>query len=74
MTVETPLNEAQEKLANIDPDMPVFPLLGQDELAEATVMFWIRKAIEKGVSQEKIDGAKVILADIQRYQPKKLPD
>ena len=74
MTVETPLTAAQERLAHSDPDMPVFSVLAQDILAAETVTFWIRRAMERGVNAEKIEGARQRLAQIRKYEPKKLPD
>lgn len=37
-----------------DPDMPVFTLLAKDRLAVETVAFWMQRAREEGVNDEKL--------------------
>lgn len=37
-----------------DPDMPVFTLLAKDRLAVEAVAFWMQRAREEGVNDEKL--------------------
>lgn len=43
-----------ERLMREEPDMPVFTLLGKDKLAVETVEFWLQRAKEEGVNDEKL--------------------
>lgn len=44
------------RLMQEDPDMPVFTLLGKDLLAVETVEFWLSRARQSGVNDEKLAG------------------
>lgn len=46
--------ERWERLLREDPEMPVFLLIGKDELAVETVEFWLSRAREEGVNLAKI--------------------
>lgn len=49
-------------------DEPVFTVLGRDQLAQATVMFWISRAMAAGVSEEKIARARRRYDEIVEFQ------
>ena len=75
MLTETPyLTDAQERLARLDPEIPVFILQANDKLAEQRLVDWIRDAEAHGVNKEKIDGARERLKQFRNYEFKKLPD
>lgn len=57
-----------------NPDMPVFTLLGQDELAVETVEFWMKRAKAEGVSANKLDKVQKHLDALKEWKSKKLPD
>ena len=66
--------ESKEKTKKADGKMPVFHLLGQDELAVDIIEFRLGRAVQRGVNPEKIKAARQRLAEIREWQPKKLPD
>jgi len=74
MTTETPLTEAQERLAHIDPKEPIFILRGQDKLAWHAVKFWADIAEANGVDAEKVAEARQIAQAMRDHTPQKLPD
>ena len=69
----------QDFYASIPEDEPVFTLAGRDQLAVETVEFWIEKAKQKGVNENKIARAirhRDWLVEFQTNNPErtKLPD
>ena len=64
-----------DKLSSLDPEMEVFPLLGQDILAPDVIDDWCFKAGQKGVDPAKTDEAKKCADRMRKaFIKKKLPD
>lgn len=51
-----------------DPDMPVFTLLGKDNLAVETVEFWMKRAREEGVNTDKLERVQEHLDALIQYR------
>lgn len=66
--------ERWDRLMEETPDMPVFTLLGQDKLAIETVQFWMKRARESGVSEEKLAKVQLHLEALEAWKTRKLPD
>jgi hypothetical protein len=68
-----------EKTRRENPDVPVFTLIGYDQLAADTVAFWIQLALYRGVNADKLTRAVQHWDAIREYQAAhpekvKLPD
>ena len=55
-------------------DEPVFVLRGQDELAEAVAQHWCVVAVARQVNMEKVSSAFSVVAEMGKWNPKKMPD
>jgi hypothetical protein len=74
-----PAGCCKEFYARIADDEPIFTLAGRDQLAPETVEFWIRRANQRGVNDNKLTRAIQHLQAIQDFQRAypgrtKLPD
>ena len=62
-------------IEKVNPQEPVFILRGGDDLAVATIFYWVDSAKIQRVSQPKIESAIETVGEFLRYEgPKKLPD
>ncbi len=60
--------ERWDRLMKEDPDMPVFTLLGSNQLAIETVLFWMSRAREVGVCNGKLMKAQQHLDALIAYR------
>ena len=61
-------------LDNTEDDEPIFPLVGRDRFAALVVRIWADIAAASGVDPEKVADARDVAEEMDRWQPKKLPD
>ena len=52
----------------VDPDAPIFPVMGRDHLAQAVVTFWVERAVAAGVPEGKVERARRRLQEIIAFQ------
>jgi hypothetical protein len=61
-------------LEKVGPDEPIFVLRAQDLLAPQRVRYWAELAIERGVSQAKVDEALACADAMDAWPTRKYPD
>ena len=66
--------DAKQYLDKFKLEMPIFILLGQDELAPGAVRYWAHGAADRGVNSEKVSSALCAADQMEKYKPRKLPD
>ena len=57
-----------DRLLIEDPDMPVFTLHGKDLLAIETIEFWLSRATERGVNENKLQGVRNHLEAMKQFK------
>lgn len=62
------IKSADQVLAKVRDDEPIFVIRGQDKLAPEIVQAWIEAAVMEGVRTDKIVSAHRYLHDIVVYQ------
>jgi len=59
---------------HVPANMPVFILLGEDQLAVRTILFWFDLAREAGCPNAKLEDVLRCLLEVLDWPTKKLPD
>lgn len=61
-------------LAKLKPGEPFVCLRGQDDLAVATLVFWCELARGSGVPEAKVLDMEANIAEMRKWEPRKIPD
>ena len=69
-----PTKHTSQVLANCDDEEPIFVLAGRDRFGSMLVKIWAVICRQHGVSEEKCLDAERVADEMDKWQPKSLPD